>query len=304
MHNCKKRISILISSKDRKEKLKRLLETLNTCAIPGNTEANISIVDNASDDPYCKVELQALVPNLHIKLIRTDRPGRSKILNSVAAAETSDYFVFLDDDVEVPSDLLLSYMAMFGSSQHKLIAGRVFLSEDIRTGLTDIGLTSLANFMPKTKFVGSVIGANFACTRDVFDEIGGFDVALGPGTQLFGDDTLFGYEYVNRYGLIPVSTGQPVIHLPDVSRITIDCQIKFIETSCLTEAYICRKLAMSNYRITLINLWKVAILYLFSFTLKPLVGINKQVERYYLRCYKSMRLKLAFLSFSSTVESK
>lgn len=304
MHNNSKQVTVLISSKDRKEKLKGLLMSLDSCLIPDRTEVRLTIVDNASKNAYCKVELQSCVHNLRLNLVRTELPGRSKILNEIIATDKSDYLVFLDDDIEVPNDLLLCHLAILERSEYHLVAGRVYLSDTVRTGLTEIGLTSLAEFMPTTDFVGSVIGANFSCTRKVFLEIGGFDVALGPGTQMFGDDTLFGYEYVRRYGLIPVSKGRPVIHLPDVSRVNLQSQLKFIEVSCITESYISRKLLRNNYTITIIDIIKLTILHTLSVTLRLLSPVSKGLECRYLATYKAFRIKLAYMSCSSVNVSK
>ncbi len=293
------KVTILVSSKNRLSMLKNLLSSLSSCVKPVNAMITLILVDNASEVPYPQDCLQSLRNHFRSKLVRHELPGRSRALNQEISKIDSDYIIFLDDDVIVPPDLLMDYVAAFQEGKHGMFAGRVMLCDELSTKLSTTGKISLAHFMPETATVGSIIGANFACSKQAFDIIGGLDVSLGPGALLsLGDDTLLGYEYVRRYGAIPVCGTSPVIHYPCVDRSLLDNQLKFVEMSCQADAYIARKLGLQTLSVSASELLKISCIYTAVVILRVAISVAPQLSETYLSTYRKLRLKISLLAFS------
>lgn len=292
-------VTVVVSSKDRLHMLMNLLSSLSKCTKPVNVAISMIVIDNASQVPYPADCLSSVHKHIPSRLVRHDLPGRSRALNQVISEIETDYIIFLDDDVIVPPDLVVDYVNAFQRGTSGMLAGKVMLCDELRTKLSITGINSLAHFMPTTTTVGSVIGANFACTTQVFKAIGGLDIALGPGALLsLGDDTLFGYEYVRRFGAIPVCGTSPVVHYPDRERTTLESQIKFVEMSSLAEAYIHRKLGQQSPKISLVELLKVMCTFFVVTILRFAVPVAPQLVESYLATYRKLRLKLSLLAFS------
>jgi glycosyltransferase involved in cell wall biosynthesis len=293
------KVTIIVSSKDRLNMLKNLLSSLSSCAKPVNASVSLIVIDNASNIPYPQDCLQVLNNHFYSKLVRHELPGRSRALNQEISEIDSDYIIFLDDDVIVPPELIKEYVDAFQEGKHGMLAGRVKLCDELSSKLFTTGKTSLAHFMPTTTTVGSVVGANYACSKEAFDMIGGLDVALGPGALLsLGDDTLMGYEYVRRCGAIRVCGTAPVIHYPSTDRSLLENQVKFVEMSCQAEAYIARKLGLQTLSLTTAQLVKLVCFYAAAVTLRATILVVPHFTESYLRTYRKLRLKLSMLAFS------
>jgi len=163
-------------------------------------QAEVIVVDSASDENN-RAEMAKLV-TLHsaVQLIRVDQPGSSLARNRGVQLATADWLVFLDDDsVPFPDWLekLLSTLAAASPTQ-AVIGGGIYprwpkgmsgehLSKRWRTFL------SLAEAdKPGSVTDGyNVNGANYAVRRRVFLDIGGFSEALGRfrGRLLTGEES-------------------------------------------------------------------------------------------------------------------
>ena len=293
------KITVLVCSRDRLQMINNLLTSLSLCPQPVNTVVDLIVIDNASTVPYPEEALKSVRNHFPSKLIRHEIPGKSRSLNLVVSQIDSDYIIFLDDDVVVYPDILFDYANAFQTGEYGMFAGKVMLCEDLSSNLDATGMMSLAHFMPTTSTVGSVIGANFACSRNAFKTVGGFDEALGPGALLsLGEDTLIGYEYGRHFGPIPVCGSLPVVHYPSNKRSTMDNQLRFIDISCQAEAYISRKLGLQALNLSLLELLKLVCFHIAVIILRNATPLVPQITELYLRTYRKLRMKISLLAFS------
>ena len=189
-------VSIIICSHNRSADAS---DCLNSLMPQIDSEAEVILVDSASD-PKNQAELEKLAtPFPLLKLIRVDDPGLSLARNRGVHRATADWIVFLDDDAVPFPDWLEKLLATLtaASPTQAVIGGAIYpqwpegmngdhlserwkmflsLSEADRPGSVTDGYT--------------VNGANYAIRRRVLLDIGGFPERLGRvGSSLIsGDD--------------------------------------------------------------------------------------------------------------------
>lgn len=101
MRNLYSSVSAVVSSRNRFEQVKRLIESLKT----SYPDIEIIVVDDASDVPYFLVD---------IKLIRNEkRIGAPASRNRGIEAAAGRYVLMLDDDIEIGSDFIEKGFAVF-----------------------------------------------------------------------------------------------------------------------------------------------------------------------------------------------
>ena len=124
--------------------------------------------------------------------------GISNARNRGIREAKGDVIIFIDDDVELLPEFVIDYAAAYNRwPQATCIGGKVELKwVSPRPGwLTDslIGLLGVTLCPDEERQYHSpafhIIGCNMSFRREVFAELGGFDVSLGySGTKLFGDE--------------------------------------------------------------------------------------------------------------------
>jgi len=191
-------VSIVICSHNRSADVSECLGTL----IPQiGCQAEVILVDSASD-PKNKAQMAKLaVLYPAVKLTRVDQPGHSLARNRGVFLAVGDWVVFLDDDaVPFPDWLAKLLTAVAAASPTQVVIGggiyprwpdgvsgehlskrwKMFLSlaEADRPGSVTDGY--------------AVNGANYAIRRHVLLDIGGFSEKLGRvgGSLISGDDCL------------------------------------------------------------------------------------------------------------------
>lgn len=189
-------VSIIICSHNRSADVS---DCLNSLVPQIGPEAEVILVDSASD-PENKAELvklAALFPLL--KLIRVDRPGLSLARNRGVDRATADWIVFLDDDAVPFPDWLEKLLATLtaASRTQAIIGGAIYprwpdgLNGDHLSERWKMFLSLSTADRPGSVTDGyTVNGANYAIRRRVLVDIGGFPERLGRvGSSLIsGDD--------------------------------------------------------------------------------------------------------------------
>lgn len=204
-------ISVIIATSDRPVDLDRCLASLAAVSYP---TWELVIIDQSRDHAVREV-VDRWEPRLpELTYMHLDRRNASEARNRGAGTASGAILAFIDDDCTVGPDWLQSVAAAF--VRHPS-AGMVFGS--VRGAAVD----HVEYFMPMWEFaaerlltdVHAIIdfrgmGASMYARRAAFDEVGGFDLLLGPGARFRGcqDDDLT-YRILAR--------GWPVLETPAIS---------------------------------------------------------------------------------------
>jgi glucosyl-dolichyl phosphate glucuronosyltransferase len=165
-----------------------------------NDQAEVILVDSASDekDRATRVDLVNQYPS--VKLTRVDQPGLSLARNRGAQLAVGDWVVFLDDDaVPFPNwfDKLLAVLGA-ASPEQAVIGGAIYprwpdgMSGEHLSKRWKMFLSLAEANEPGSVTDGyAVNGANYAVRRRVLLDFGGFSERLGRiGTSLIsGEDS-------------------------------------------------------------------------------------------------------------------
>jgi len=100
-------VTILIPTVDRYPYLEKLLDQLRRQTVP---PLEIVIVDQTPIDRR-RPDLASRFPDLPIQLLQLDRAGQCSSRNAGIAASRGEFLLFLDDDDEVPPDLIEKHLA-------------------------------------------------------------------------------------------------------------------------------------------------------------------------------------------------
>lgn len=178
-------ISIIVSTRNRASPLSKMLHALSVLEMPSQDVAEIVVVDNAStDDTRAVVSDFARNSRIAICYVYERRPGLSVARNRGIAAARGNLLLFIDDDCLPAPTWMKSVVRAIGSDLRQVLGGRVELHDPrdapvtIKTSLTEETLASHRGLN------GFLHGCNMAIGRQVFDEIGRFDIRLGAGTSL------------------------------------------------------------------------------------------------------------------------
>ncbi|TVZ07110.1 glycosyltransferase [Trebonia kvetii] len=199
-------VSVVVCTRDRPGSL---MKTLKDLASLNYSSFEVVVVDNApSSDATQNAVLDRFGADSRFRYVCEPRPGLSRARNRGILEAAGDYVAFTDDDVRVDQWWLDGIMRGFQTSANvECVTGMIATAEinnmvqlyfHIRAGwgtncerrLFDLFEHSDASpLYPYT--VGRFgAGANFAVTRAVVKEIGGFDEALGAGAPSGGGEDL------------------------------------------------------------------------------------------------------------------
>ena len=177
MNACK--ISVIIPTRNRPARLRKTLEGLSRQDLARECY-EIIVVDDGSTLPLSlntNDQLQACT------LIRLEGVERSAARNRGATVAVGETLLFLDDDMAVSPNFLSVHLRAHEEWRGALIVGGVRLPEE--TQATPFGrFRQRLEQRDTPRLPGPSAGSNF-CTaanmsigRDVFDELGGFDIGL------------------------------------------------------------------------------------------------------------------------------
>jgi GT2 family glycosyltransferase len=189
-------LSVVIATKDRPWELRRCLEALTGSRYPS---FEVIVVDNGSTTP----EPAAVAADFPVRYVREDRTGWGR--NRGIAEAAHDVIVFTDDDVRPDPCWLDAVGKAFTDPGLAMLTGLVVPTEletpaqvlfELACGGMGKGFRSRRFHRDEMTLAQRVrvqslgVGANMAFRRTVFESVGMFDPALGPGTAASAGEDL------------------------------------------------------------------------------------------------------------------
>ena len=205
-------ISVILSSRNRADDLRRTLQSLGTVAIPSGHTCELLLVDNASTDHTQTVLATTKLPNMKVRAVLEAKIGQSYARNRGLAEACGEILAFTDDDIRYQKDWLEVMTGPLMRGELDAMTGTMQIAPHLeRDWMGPMHRIWLAAPQPSSVSSGApeLIGANMAISRQVLSRVPCFDPEMGPGAYGFGDDTLFGYQLERagyRIGIVPLST--------------------------------------------------------------------------------------------------
>ncbi len=228
-----KRLSIIIATYNRGEKLARTLRSLAAQTLPAGEWEAVVVNNNSTDDtPGVFARFTgAEGRDLNIRMVEETRQGLSWARNRGLAEARGEIIVMIDDDEEVNPGFLAAYLDFFTEHPAAVAAGGPMVAcyEDRRPrwmshytealAASTIDLGPRVRRFPRGRYP---IGGNMAFRREVIERVGAFDTALGRTGQnlLGGEEKEFFARVTASGGEIWWVPGAVVQHLIPPSRVT------------------------------------------------------------------------------------
>ncbi len=163
------RVTVLIPTVDRYPYLLTLLEQLRQQTVPAH---EVIIVDQTPRDRRT-TELESRFPDLPLHVITLDKAGQCSSRNAGLEAATGDYILFLDDDDEIPADLIERHLRSLHRFRCEVSSG---VAVEVGAGPLPEAFTFLrtSDVFPTN---------NTLVDRDVLVRSGLFDLAFDRGAR-------------------------------------------------------------------------------------------------------------------------
>jgi GT2 family glycosyltransferase len=220
-------LSIIIPTKNRREALAELIESIRQSVGLEPLQPEIIVGDNeSSDGTWPMLEREAGAFPTPFRIIKVRRPGKSAVLNEAIGIASGEILAFVDDDVVVERGWLEAVHRYFSRRRYSVAQGVVRLPQreskdpEIVRLLERFRTISANERPPGVQTVGSLNGANMAMDRSVFDQVGGFDERLGPGVSGTSEDTELGERILRARMKIGYMEEAVVFHRVERERLT------------------------------------------------------------------------------------
>jgi glycosyltransferase involved in cell wall biosynthesis len=218
MSNQIRRISVVVCTYNRADKLRNVLYDLDRLTIPQGVSCEVVVVDNNSqDDTPAVVEEFVKKRRGFFRYMFQPWPGKSRALNTGISVAQGDVIAFTDDDVCVDSEWLVEIKRAFELYDCIGIGGKIvpvwncekpqWLEEDGPYGLyAAIVRMDLGNEVVELR--SPAFGANMAFRRTAINRFGSFRENLGPNPDnlIRNEDS----EFCNRV----MSAGEKIMYVP------------------------------------------------------------------------------------------
>lgn len=212
------RAAVIVCTSGRADLLGRALESLTQMSCD---DWELVVVDNRPSDPGTKRLVDGMNASVPIRYVAEPRVGLARARNAgVAAVPDAAFVAFTDDDVLVDEGWLSWLLTPFGDADVDAVTGLVMplaLESDAQKRFelyAGFGKGFAPDsFVLKEKrdedrflflypFWGGMFGSgnSMAFRREVLLEVGGFDPALGAGTQTGGGEDIAAFTDVIRAG--------------------------------------------------------------------------------------------------------
>src|SRR5580700_2207791 len=205
--------TVIICTCNRAESLKETLFALDQCDVPGAWNAELLVVDNASEDSTPQVVKSFASKQYTVNYLYEGKRGKGNAYNAGIAAALGEICIFTDDDVRPAGAWLKEHIEAYADSDVAAVQGRVELEFDAPPPewMEEIHRKFLAETVPGADpifpYTDHLVGANMSFRKSVALDVGQFCPLLGPGRSGFWDESEFserlmrkGYQQMYRPG--------------------------------------------------------------------------------------------------------
>lgn len=197
-------VTVVLCTRDRPAPLRMALTSLLTLDYP---QVEIIVVDNASVTE-ASADVVASIGDERVRLVKEPRPGLARARNRGVVEASNDIVAFTDDDVIVDGWWLRGLMDGFAADSNVACVCGMVPSAELRSfaqAYFDRRVTWAQSCSARTYSLSAPprdqhlfpfqvgqfgTGANFAMRRGVVAALGGFDEALGVGSQTRGGEDI------------------------------------------------------------------------------------------------------------------
>jgi glycosyltransferase involved in cell wall biosynthesis len=190
-----RRVSVLIPTMNRYEYLRKLLVQLAQQTI---RPLEIIVVDQTSESDRV-LTLCEENPGLPLKILILDHPGQCSARNEGLRIAEGDYILFLDDDVEIPSDLIEAHLRTLLDFQASVSSGIALSESELKK----------SNGIPHIRCSDNLLTGNTLIRRSVLLATGLFDTAYERGNA---EDLDLGMRTYLSGALMLINSAIKVIH--------------------------------------------------------------------------------------------
>ncbi len=188
--------SVIISTRNRANSLKRLLESLESLECPDSFQVEILVVDNGSTDGTKELlsEERARTRRFSLRVLEEKQRGKASALNLGLDSAKGNLILVVDDDVVVHPDWLTGHVECYAKTSFDAVQGRVLPGVDPEGKPADPRRLKeynipLIDYGDAYREIRGLTGSNMSFKREVFERVGLFDTRLGPGASGFSEDT-------------------------------------------------------------------------------------------------------------------
>ena len=222
--------SVIIATYDRDQSLRTLLSSIVEEFAVSGAQYEVIVANNAREAGAAQriseaVEDSARSFNAPIRELREPQPGKCRAQNLAIRNSHGAVLVFFDDDVELAPDWFVVMDKFFKEGNYSIMQGPILIppqmkdNQEFAEALDRFRTISYVKYRGR-KEINTLTGANIAVRREVFDQIGYFNEALGPGMAGISEDVEFAKRYLAVGGRIGYEANAAVYHLVDWSRLT------------------------------------------------------------------------------------
>lgn len=203
-------ISIIICTYNRSQYLDKILDNLSLLKNSPDCDYEIIMVDNNSKDKTKDIVGSYSRKNNRIRYVFEPKQGTSNARNAGISNARGEIIAFTDDDVVIDNDWLENIFKFSKELDFDAVGGKVLLLFPPQTPQWMIDHQEVfwgpipyhchgETVKPYDQSMNSFVGANMIIKKRVFEEVGCFDTALGPGSSIpFGEKTpLFLQKFKN-----------------------------------------------------------------------------------------------------------
>jgi GT2 family glycosyltransferase len=180
-------LSIVVSTRNRAADVGRLLQSLRATRVAPGRRWEAILVDNASTDATARVVTDFLPDaGYELQYVFEGRPGKSQGVNTGIGRASGRIIALTDDDAIIPPDWVDRIIDYFERHPQAVCIGGKVMPYEPDINPMAIRLSNEAATVDASNFAVSsipTIGCNLAVRASTMQEIGAFDVNLGPGTR-------------------------------------------------------------------------------------------------------------------------
>ena len=224
--------SIIIASFDRADGLDRLLRGVVEHFNKSSFAFEVLIANNARDEASAQaidgiIARYADVAPARFRRVRETLPGKCRAQNRAIAESKGAILVFFDDDVEVtPGWLEVAAKFFDDKPEFAVMQGPILMPPEFRQDQeflrahTRYRTINFVQYPGNLSEIYTLTGANMAIRREVFNRVGMFNEALGPGCSGISEDVEFAQRVIKSGMHIGYEPAAGVVHEVDRRRLS------------------------------------------------------------------------------------